>query len=92
MDPLTLIFRILLFSGLVLFAAGLVLFFVPQILVKWNAVGNIWIGDPESAKKYGTATKRLFSADYAIFSNHRMIGGIMWGISSVFLIVYILYR
>jgi hypothetical protein len=92
MDSGTLIFNILLFSGLILFIAGVVLFFVPQIIVKWNAVGNIWIGDPESAKRHAVPGQRLFSADYTIFANHRITGGVMWGLSSLFLIIYVLYH
>jgi len=92
MDSGTLIFNVLLFSGLILFIAGVFLFFVPQIIVKWNAVGNIWIGDQESAKRHAAPGQRLFSADYTIFANHRITGGVMWGLSSLFLIIYVLYH
>jgi hypothetical protein len=92
MDPLALFYKILLISGLILFGAGTFLFFVPSLLVKWNALGNTWLGDQESAKKYAAFSRRLFSADYAIFANHRIIGGLMWGVSSLCLIIYIVYR
>jgi hypothetical protein len=34
---------------------------------------------------------RILSADYAIFANHRVTGGIMWGLSSLFLMIYAIY-
>ena len=92
MDAVGLIFNILLFSGVILFIAGLILFFVPEILVKWNAVGNIWLGDQESAKRHANPNTTLFSADYTIFANRRVIGGMMWGLSSLFLLIYTLYH
>ncbi len=92
MELLDLLFSILLIFGVFLFLVGTFFFFVPALLVKWNALGNIWIGNPESAERYARLFRRLFSADYAIFANHRITGGIIWGLSSVFLIVYLLYR
>ncbi len=91
MDMLPFLFDLLLFIGLFLFVTGTFFFFVPTLLVKWNAVGNTWIGDKDSAEKHATR-RRFFSADYAIFSNHRTIGGIMWGLSSLFLIIYLFYK
>jgi hypothetical protein len=91
MDLLPILTDLLLFSGLFLFVAGIFFYFVPALVVKWNAVGNIWIGDADSADRQANK-RRFFSADYAIFSNHRTTGGIMWGMSSLFLIVYVLYK
>ena len=92
MDTLTLIFNLLLIIGLFLFVVGTFLYFVPILLVKWNAVGNTWIGGADAARRYAQFSRRLFSADYAIFANHKVVGGLMWGISSLFLIIYVLYQ
>lgn len=81
----------LLFSGLVLLVVGTFLYFVPGLLVKWNAVGNTWIGRDTSARRHARQTRRLISPDYFIFANHKVAGGLMWGISALFLAVYILY-
>lgn len=91
MDILPLLLDLLLFSGLFLFIAGSFFFFVPILLIKFNAVGNTWIGDTDSAQKHALR-RRFFAADYTIFANHRTTGGVMWGLSSLFLIVYLLYR
>jgi len=90
MDIIPILQKLLLFSGLFLFASGTFFYFVPALLIKWNSVGNTWIGDQASAKKHALK-RRIFSADYAIFFNHRTTGGLMWGISSLFLIIYVLY-
>lgn len=90
MNLLPFLTDLLLFSGLFLFATGIFFFFVPLLLVKWNAVGNTWIGDRQSVVKR-SSLRRLLSADYAIFVNHRVTGGAMWGLSSLFLIIYLLY-
>lgn len=87
MDLLIVLRDLLLVAGIILFIVGTLIFFIPDLIVKWNSIGNIWLGDQESAEKFA-ATKKLFSADYAIFSNHRLTGGIMWGLSSLFMIIY----
>ena len=92
MELLDLLFKLLLIIGVFLFLVGALLFFVPTLLVKWNALGNIWIGNPESAERYTDLFKRLFSADYTIFANHRVTGGIIWILSFVFLVVYLIYH
>ncbi len=83
---------ILFAAGVILFIVGTFFFFVPGLLVKWNSVGNTWLGDRESAEKFAVFTKRLFTADYAIFANHRVTGGVMWGLSSIFLLIYVFYQ
>lgn len=90
MDFLAFISDLLLFSGIFLFAMGALFFFVPLILVRWNEIGNRYIGEEQHAPRK-SALSRLLSADYAIFANHRITGGIMWGLSSLFLIIYLLY-
>jgi len=91
MELLAFLQDLLLFSGLILFAMGTFFFFIPTLLVKWNAVGNTWIGDRDSAHRHALR-RRILSADYAIFYNHKTTGGVMWGLSSLFLIIYVLYR
>ncbi len=90
MDFLILISDLLLFSGIFLFVMGALFFFVPLILVRWNEAGNRFIGETTPSSKRSTVN-RILSADYAIFANHRVTGGIMWGLSSLFLIIYLLY-
>jgi len=88
---LALLKDVLLISALILFIAGSFFFFVPALLVKWNTVGNTWLGPGDDAHRSGV-WRRIISADYAIFRNHRITGGVMWGLSSFFLIIYTLYR
>jgi hypothetical protein len=90
MEILDIFSDILLASGLFLFVMGTFFFFVPLLLVKWNAIGNTLIGDQQE-KTRKSPLGRIFTADYAIFKNHRITGGVMWGISSLFLIIYVLY-
>ncbi|MFH0766428.1 MAG: hypothetical protein V2A61_08435 [Calditrichota bacterium] len=90
MDILTLLYDSLLIIGLILLAVGTFFFFVPGWLVRWNSIGNTWIGSPVENREVGW-TRRLIAADYAIFSNHRITGGVMWGLSSLFLAIYIFY-
>ena len=91
MEAFSFLRDLLLFSGLFLFLAGSFFYFVPLLLIKWNEIGNLWIGAEKSARHHATF-RRVLSADYAVFANHRVTGGIMWGLSSLFLIIYVLYR
>ncbi len=90
MNFLTVLTDLLLITGLILFIAGTLIFFIPSLLIKLNAIGNTWL----SGEKFGKKTKgdkHVFSADYAMFANHRITGGIMWGLSSLFMVIYIIY-
>ncbi len=90
MDLLALFSDLLLFSAIFLFVMGAVFFFVPLILVRWNEIGNRFITEsPPSAER--SILSRIFSPDYAIFANHRVTGGVMWGLSSLFFLIYHLY-
>ena len=91
MDLIPFLRDLLLFSGVILFAFGTFFFFVPALLIRLNSLGNTWIGGKDSAERHGRK-RRLFSADYAIFRSHRTTGGVMWGLSSLFLIIYQLYH
>ena len=83
--------NLLLILGLILLLAGIFFYFVPGLLVKWNAFGNMWIGAEDSTKKYASLGRRLFSADYAIFANHKVVGWIMWSVSVLLLALYAYY-
>jgi len=90
MDFIVIISDLLLFSGIFLFGMGALFFFVPLLLVRWNEFGNRTLTDaPPNADR--SLLSRILSADYAIFANHRITGGIMWGLSSLFLIIYVIY-
>ncbi len=90
MDFLALLSDLLLFIGIFLFGMGALFFFVPLLLVRWNEFGNRTFSDsPVNADR--SLLSRILSADYAIFANHRVTGGVMWGLSSLFLIIYVIY-
>ncbi|MFN3821970.1 MAG: hypothetical protein ACK4OO_06510 [bacterium] len=65
---------------------GVLLFFIPGIFIRWNAWGNLWLGT-----KWPTPLRRFLMFDYPIFYHHRVIGGILWGFSALFLLIYALY-
>jgi len=90
MNFLTVLTDLLLVASLILFIVGTLIFFIPSLLIKWNAIGNTWLSGERFGKQHEGA-KRLFLADYAIFANHRITGGVMWGLSSLFLFIYIIY-
>ena len=85
MSFLTVLTDLLLIAGLILFVVGTLIFFMPNLLIKWNAIGNTWLSRNKSGKNADGA-RRIFSADYVIFANHRIAGGVMWGLSSLFLV------
>ena len=88
-DEISILANILLMAGLVLFVLGFFFFFVPGWMIKWNSIGNIQLRKTED--ELPSVNRRLFWANYAMFRNHRITGGVMWGLSSLFLWVYILY-
>jgi len=90
MDFVALLSDLLLVSGIFLFGMGALFYFVPLLLVRWNEFGNRSLSDMPS-KSDRSLLSRILSADYAIFANHRVTGGVMWGISSLFLIIYVIY-
>lgn len=90
MNFLTVITDLLLIAGLVLFVVGTLIFFIPSLLIRLNAIGNTWLGGVKFGEKTGV-DKHILSADYAIFANHRITGGVMWGLSSLFMVIYIIY-
>jgi len=90
MNLLTILTELLLILSIFLFAVGNLIFFLPSLLIKWNAIGNTWLSSKNSDSETD-GDRRLFSADYVIFANHRLTGGVMWGLSSLFLFIYIIY-
>lgn len=92
MDQFIFFSDLLLIIGVILFFVGTFLFFVPGLLVKWNSIGNTWLGRRQETVKHANLAKLFFTANYAIFANHRLTGGVMWGLSSIFLLIYIYYR
>lgn len=89
-DGFNLLSDILLIAGITLFAIGFLFFFVPAWIIRWNSLGNTWLGKPQSDED-ASVNRRLFWLNYAIFRNHRITGGVIWGLSSLFLWIYILY-
>ncbi len=85
------LYDILLLSGLILFIMGIFFFFFSSLMVKWNAFGNKWLGSENYESKH-LFLKRILLANYILFANHRITGGIMWGLSSLFLIIYTFYH
>lgn len=77
---------ILLICGVTLFILGTVMFFFPTIFIHWNAWGNFWVGS-----RLPKPLKRLMIFDYPLFTHHKIVGGVLWGFSSLFLLIYTFY-
>jgi len=86
------IFILLLLTGLFLFLIGIIFFFAPGLLVKWNALGNIWIGAAEKAAEHTNAARRFLAINYAIFTRHRVTGLVLCGFSIVLIAIYVVYH
>lgn len=91
MDGLHLFFIITLIMGLFLSVIGFLFFFVPALLIKWNAVGNTWIGSTRKPIHRLRLVKGLFSVNYALFSRPRITGVIFAVLGIILIGIYLIY-
>ncbi|NQU05576.1 MAG: hypothetical protein HQ568_05745 [Calditrichaeota bacterium] len=79
---------LLLIIGIFLFLVGTFFFFRPKALIKWNAIGNIWIGESEGTIKKHSIENIFLALNYMLFTKHRTTGGVLWALSVIFLVIY----
>jgi hypothetical protein len=91
MDTQYIFFIITLIVGLFLSLVGFLFFFVPTLLIKWNAVGNTWIGASRKPVHGLRLVRGLFSVNYALFSRPRVTGVILVALGLVLIGIYIFY-
>ena len=91
MDTKFPLFTLTLIIGLFLAGVGLLFFFVPALLIKWNAVGNTWIGASRKAVRHTHLVKGLFSVNYALFSRPRLTGVVLAVLGGLLIGIYLFY-
>ena len=91
MDTKIFFFAVTLIIGLILAGVGLLFFFVPTLLIKWNAVGNTWIGGSSKSVRRTRLVKGLFSVNYALFSKPRLTGVIFAALGGLLIGIYLIY-
>ncbi|MCF7811250.1 hypothetical protein K9N50_09725 [bacterium] len=79
---------LLLIIGIFLFLIGTFFFFRPKALVRWNALGNIWIGESHGVIRKNNFENAFLALNYILFTKHRTTGGVLWALSFIFLLVY----
>ncbi len=89
MSSIAILDLILLITGAFLLLVGVVFFFFPKLLIRWNALGNTWIGTSDSAVIRTKIAGSLFAINYALFARHKITGLVLWVLSCIFIIIYI---
>jgi hypothetical protein len=84
----TMLTLFLLIIGIFLFLIGTFFFFRPKVLIKWNALGNIWIGESEGVIRKNGLENAFLALNYTLFTKHRTTGGILWALSLFFMFIY----
>ncbi len=93
MDALpTYIFTLILIIGLFLLLTGILFIFFPGLLIRWNAVGNTFIGAIDRSTRDSRFVRSFFSINYTLFTRHKLTGIVLCILSVVLIFLYFMYK
>ncbi len=85
-------FTFVLLIGMLLCFVGILFFFIPGLLIKWNALGNTLLGSTDKPAMRSRFARIFFSVNYALFTRHRLTGSVLWVLGLIPIALYFIYQ
>jgi len=86
------LFTFVLLIGMFLCLVGILFFFVPGLLIKWNALGNTLLGSTDKPVLNSRFIRSFFAVNYVLFTRHRLTGGVLWVLGLIPIALYFIYQ